>query len=180
MSQPQEQRPFDLLQSIANRYVVQTDAVVNDHQVQGEWRGIGFSLGERQFVAPMAEVAEVLYLPPLTKVPGVKPWFRGLANIRGRLLTVIDLGQFLGLPSHINARESRVLVVQRGELYTGVLVDRISGMQVFDPAQQETSDMDGSLLDGYIEGVFVRGSQSWSIFSLFGLVESSGFLQVAV
>jgi len=179
MSQAAEQRPFELLLQIASSYPEASDYSPAEQQTVGEWRGIGFVLGDRQLVAPMSEVAEVLYLPALTKVPGVKPWFKGLANVRGRLLTVIDLGLFLGMPAKGSARENRVLVVQCGELYTGVLVDRISGMQVFDPAKCLEIEADESLVSGYLQGSFERDNQHWSIFSLFKLVESSQFLQVA-
>src|SRR3546814_12949740 len=55
------------------------------------WSGIGFRLGEHWYVAPMGEVSEVLHEPRYTHLPGVKPWVRGVANLRGRLLPLMDL-----------------------------------------------------------------------------------------
>ena len=60
------------------------------------WSGIGFRLGEHWYVAPMGEVSEVLHEPRYTHLPGVKPWVRGVANLRGRLLPLMDLCGFFG------------------------------------------------------------------------------------
>ncbi len=62
-----------------------------------EWVGIGFRLGAERFVTSRADVREVLPIPEqVTRVPGAKPWLRGIANLRGQLLTVVDLKSFLG------------------------------------------------------------------------------------
>ena len=62
-----------------------------------EWVGIGLRLGNERFVVGREEVREVLMLPStLTRVPGAKPWIRGLANVRGHLLPIADLRGFLG------------------------------------------------------------------------------------
>lgn len=51
---------------------------------QTHWNGLGFSLLGQRFVTPMNEVAELMRLPASTRLPGVKPFVIGIANIRDR------------------------------------------------------------------------------------------------
>ncbi len=64
-------------------------------------------------------------------MPGVKPWVKGVANLRGRLLPVMDLGGFLGLELSKARKQRRVLVVEYNDLFVGLLVDEVVGMQHF-------------------------------------------------
>ena len=95
------------------------------------WSGIGFRMAEHWFVAPMGEVAEVLQEPRLSRIPGVKPWVAGVANLRGRLLPVMDLCGFLGLGLSVVRKQRRVLVLDHEELFAGLLVDEVVGLQHF-------------------------------------------------
>lgn len=58
---------------------------------QQDWVGIGFRMGEQRFVAPIGEIAEILHEPHHAVMPGVKFWVAGIANLRGRLLPLMDL-----------------------------------------------------------------------------------------
>ena len=55
------------------------------------WSGIGFMLDGRRYVAPLEQVSEILTVPSYTRVPGVESWMKGVANVRGRLMAVMDL-----------------------------------------------------------------------------------------
>ncbi len=58
-------------------------------------------------------------------------WMKGVANVRGRLMTVMDLSRFLGQPSELQEKRRRLLVLDQDDLYTGVIVDEVLGMQHF-------------------------------------------------
>ncbi|NIQ08579.1 MAG: chemotaxis protein CheW, partial [Gammaproteobacteria bacterium] len=64
-------------------------------EVRRTWSGIGFRLGEYLLVSPTSEIIEILKCPPLTRVPSALSWVKGIANIRGTLLPVIELKGFL-------------------------------------------------------------------------------------
>ncbi len=88
---------FELLLDIDRRCrLLVADQPPQDTRLQ-HWSGIGFRIAGQWFVAPMGEIAEVLREPRSSRVPGVQPWVRGVANLRGRLLPVMDLSAFLGL-----------------------------------------------------------------------------------
>ena len=145
------------------------------------WSGIGFRLGERWYVAPMGEVSEVLHEPRCTQLPGVKPWVKGVANLRGSLLPIMDLCGFLGGQLSAPRKQRRVLVVDYKELFVGLMVDEVLGMQHFDQARFEPVSLDTQ--DGpagaFIKGQFER-EQRWQVFSPFALAQSARFMDVAL
>jgi len=145
------------------------------------WSGIGFRLGEHWYVAPMGEVSEVLHEPRYTSLPGVKPWVRGVANLRGRLLPLMDLCGFFGHELSSVRKQRRVLVVDNEEVFAGLLVDEVLGLQHFAQGSLEP------VLPGYLDGpesAFVQGrfpgDRQWQVFSPFAVTRSPGFMDVAV
>lgn len=172
---------FELLLDIDRRCrLLAADLPLQETRRQ-TWSGIGFRLGEHCFVAPMGEVAEVLTAPRLSRIPGVKPWVAGVTNLRGQLLPVTDLGGFLGLEATLTRKQRRVLVVDHDELFTGLLVDEVLGLQHFALDGLELSPPSPLLGSAapYIQGHFQR-EHCWGIFSPFALAQAPGFVDVAL
>ncbi|WP_111657899.1 chemotaxis protein CheW [Isoalcanivorax indicus] len=144
------------------------------------WSGIGFMLDGVRYVAPLDEVSEILKVPPYTRVPGVLSWMKGVANVRGRLMTVMDLTGFLNKATTLQERRRRLLVIDEGELYTGLAVDDVLGMQHFpvDGFSAGTAEADEAVAP-YIRGSYTRDDGHWAVFSLFQLADDPRFLQVA-
>jgi len=117
----------------------------------------------------------VLHEPRCTLMPGVKPWVKGVANLRGRLLPVMDLGGFLGLELSVARKQRRVLVVEYQDVFVGLLVDEVVGMQHFAQDALSTSSAGGA---PFIQGQF-DGDQLWQVFSPFALAQAPGFMDVA-
>lgn len=151
---------------------------------ESTWSGVAFKLGEFNFIAPLGEVLEVVNPLAMTQVPKVKPWMKGLTNLRGRLLPVTDLGQFAGMESSAIKQDSaKIIVVSHDELYTGLMVDRVFGIQHFSPEQfSGTSVQVQPSLDVYLQGYFydARKDDVWHVFLLSKLIEQSEFLNAAV
>jgi len=147
----------------------------------GEWIGVGFRLGSDHFVADRAEVKEVLSVPEsTTRVPGAKSWLRGIANVRGQLITVVDLKAFLGGGISMPDRRSRVLVVSSRDVPTGLLVDEVLGFRRFNASDYRTDAITPIIrCDGYIEGSYRRGAEAWPYFRLSKLLADGQFLTAA-
>jgi twitching motility protein PilI len=100
--------PFELLVELERRARAAIAEREGNELAEQAWVGVGFRLGEERFLASRSDVREVLPIPnQLTRVPGAKPWLRGIANIRGQLLTVVDLKAFLGAGATITRKEAR-------------------------------------------------------------------------
>jgi twitching motility protein PilI len=166
--------PFALLSAMEKR--LQTARVDLAAGAAQFWTGLGFRLGDRWLVAPREDVREVITLPPLTRVPGARPWLLGLANVRGSLLPICDVHRLLGEEHHTLARNSRVLVYNNDRVPAGFLVDEVSGYRQFTPADQRKELLsDAGVLQPYLLGAFVRESQPWFAMSLHKLAAGDMF-----
>ncbi|MEW3750906.1 chemotaxis protein CheW [Pseudomonas aeruginosa] len=161
------QTPFQLLVDIDQRCRRLAAGLPAQQEAVQSWSGIGFRMGGRFFVAPMGEVGEVLHEPRYTQLPGVKTWVKGVANVRGRLLPIMDL-------------QRRVLVVEHLDVFAGLIVDEVFGMQHFpvDTFSEQLPPLEAAL-QPFIHGVFHR-EQPWLVFSPHALAQHQGFLDVAV
>ncbi len=131
---------FELLLQIDRRCRLLAADLPSQPTRQDSWSGIGFRLGEHWYVAPMGEVSEVLHEPRFTQLPGVKSWVKGVANLRGRLLPIMDLCGFFGHELSAVRKQRRVLVVEHDEVFAGLLVDEVFGLQHF---ARDSSAADG-------------------------------------
>ncbi|TAH45512.1 MAG: chemotaxis protein CheW [Betaproteobacteria bacterium] len=97
----------------------------------GERRGLlGFQAGGMNWLIDLAESGEILPPPPLSSVPLTKPWYVGLANVRGTLYGVVDLALFHQTPPTVPGGAARlVLVGARLGINCALLVSRITGLR---------------------------------------------------
>ncbi|MCC5871710.1 MAG: purine-binding chemotaxis protein CheW [Gammaproteobacteria bacterium] len=146
------------------------------------WRGLGFNVGGNRLVSELGQVLEVLAPPRVTPIPGVEPWVLGVANVRGRLLPVIDLCAYLGLANTTTRSEWRTLVVEDGDLYCGLLVEQSFGMLQFEPQDAELGD-DGKVEPGlarFLRGSFRQSARQWRVMDVRALVREPTFFEVGV
>jgi len=146
-----------------------------------EWIGIGFTVAGKELLSKMGEVTEILDTPPYTRVPGVKPWVVGIANVRGGLLPLMDLNGFITGESLPNRSSGRVMVVNHNGLLTGLIVEEIHGMRHFSPNEQtyELPEI-SNRLKPYIKQAFQKDNDYWAVFSMHALVEDERFLQASL
>jgi twitching motility protein PilI len=176
-----EATPFAVLTSIAMRSRQLSAGLPEQEKAAEQWNGIGFMLAGEHYVAPMGEVTEILHVPRFTQIPGVRPFLMGAANVRGRLLPLVDLDAFFELPrSAASPRQRRVLVVEKDDLFSGLVVDSVLGMQYFG-AENFTSDTRGvpDRVQPFVAGGYTRNGETWNVFSATELLGDEHFLDVA-
>jgi len=144
------------------------------------WSGVGFVMDGKKYVAPLDEVSEILSVPVYTRLPGARSWMKGVANVRGRLMTVMDLSGFLEKNSPVQEKRRRLLVLDQDDLYTGMTVDEVLGMQHF-PIDEfvESLPVSDASVTPFVRGAYRRDGEYWSVFSLTRLAEDPRFMQVA-
>ena len=174
------QTPFDLLKQIEQRSRNKAKGLPQQVEVRRPWSGMGFRVGESFLVSSLREVSEILELPELTRVPHAKPWVKGVANVRGVLLTILDLRGFIdGQVTEIN-RRTRLLVIRRGEMNVGLIVDQAMGLRhFFDEEQVGELPPVSSQFGNYLLGAYRQGETHWGVFSMRKLVQDPAFLEVA-
>jgi len=150
-------------------------------EVSNEWSGIAFRLDGNNLLAPMDQVVEILDFPVLSAVPMTQPWVRGIANIRGNLLPVIDLKGLLGNQLTRVTDKTRVLVIDYEGIYSGLVVDEVMGLKHFLDEEYTEDEADvAALLQPYIGYGYRRNEQIWWVLSLYAVADSQQFLQAAV
>lgn len=144
------------------------------------WTGVGFVLAGQNFLAPIGEVAEILKVPKYTMIPGVAGWMRGLANVRGRLLPIMDLLMFLNRRGGQQGVRRRILVVDHEEVFSGLIVDEVLGMQHF-PAAEFNASSAGVFpeIAPYVRGSFMRDGKVWYVLLMSRLIEDPRFLKAS-
>ncbi len=172
------ERPFELLLELERAHAPRSPRARARPPRSDEWVGIGFRLGAERFVTTRGDVREVLPVPEhVTRVPGAKPWLRGIANLRGQLLTVVDLKSFLGAGSAAAERQARVLIVASRDVPTGLIVDEVVGFRRFGANEYHDETPAGVIrCEHYVEGCYRRGSEVWPRFSLSKLLADEQFL----
>jgi twitching motility protein PilI len=174
-------RPYELLCELDQRARAAAQGQPDSTASGAEWVGIAFRLGGEAFLLAREETREVMGYPAaVTRVPGAKSWIRGLSNVRGQLLPVIDVRAFLGSGGTSVTRATRVLVANHREIPAGLVVDEVMGFRRFYDSEF-SSDLPPTLLrcERYLAGAFKRGAEVWPVFSVRGLLESQQFLQAA-
>ncbi|MGO1500430.1 MAG: chemotaxis protein CheW [Marinobacter sp.] len=176
-----EAAPFAVLTDIAQRSRTMAAGLPEQQEAVELWNGIGFVLAGERYVAPMGEVTEILHVPRFTHIPGVQPFLMGAANVRGRLLPLVDLAGFFSIPrSSRSQRERRVLVIERGDVFSGLVVDTVLGMQYFatDSFKAAPAGVPENV-QPFVAGGYERNEEVWKVFSAVDLLEDERFLDVA-
>lgn len=115
---------------------------------------VAFRLGEETYAIDISYIHEIIRMRTITFVPRAPHYMRGVINLRGRIVPVMDLSARLGLPSHEETAQSRIIVVEIGDESIGLIVDAVSEVLRLPEDQIEPpSQMAGSESANYISGL---------------------------
>lgn len=173
--------PFDVLLHLDQRIRERTPVRETGAQLS-EIRGrLALRLATWNLLLSMDDVAEIIPVPrTITRVPGVKRWLLGIANLRGKVISVSDLRDFLiDLPT-TRLPGSQIVVLRSGEWDYGLLVDEIIGMRHFGP-QHRLPSLDGleANLRPYVIEAFLDENLKWLVFNTGKLLSDDRFLNAA-
>jgi len=126
-------------------------------------RYVLFVVREMLFAVPIERVLETDRIAAITPLPGAAVGVRGLTNLRGEVVPVIDLREVLGWPAPENPTARRMLVIQDGnrQPLTVLLVDQVKGLAAFAHPAWKSAEMAGAHgAEGYVNAVAER-DQEW-------------------
>jgi len=141
---------------------------------------LGVTIGESRWLLNLQEAGEIVSVGPITQVPLTQAWFLGLTNIRGNLISVVDLAHFRGMPPTPIEKESRIVAFGPALGFnSGLLVSRVMGLRnVAEMEAQSGQDADGApwAAQRYVD----RESQVWTELNLSLIVQDPRFLHVGL
>lgn len=173
---------FEVVRAQAQRFYSDSKALPAQTDFKPLTAAFCFTVLGVDLVIPLDELAEVQKMPECTRLPRVKPWLLGVASIRGKLVPIVDLVNFLSGETRPAMKSQRILVLAVTGGLVGVLVDSVAGVKRFETAQfcEHTADIPPPL-GRYVQGCFVDGSdQGKYLFRPLQLIEDDLFRDVAV
>src|SRR6056297_1285714 len=167
---------FELLADFERRSIAHDASGSSQRDRDNTWDGVVFRLGSHRLTVGITEVDEILPLPQATPVPGSRDWLIGMANVRGNLVTIVDLGWFLfGSRTPITMRTRLILTRLQGR-YVGLIVDEVFGQRHFNRNDLAPLDEPQESLQRLVEDQFPQGEDRWGRLQLRQLMTDPRFL----
>ena len=115
---------------------------------------VSFRIGKEIFGVPITMVQEIVRVPEITPVPDMPSFIKGVINLRGKIVSVIDLGKRLKLDCAPLSRSSRILVLEVEKKIIGLLVDAVTQIIKVPPeAVEPPPEIVSSIAAEYLMGV---------------------------
>ena len=140
-------------------------------------RYLNFSLGDEEFAIPLLSVREVIAVPETTPIPHSPGYFLGIMNLRGQIITILDLRVKLGIKA-VAKEENAVIICELMGLCIGIVVDSVNC--VLAPRPEEISDhpeIHNSKASEFITAVFRKDKK---LILFIDLAKSLGFEDISV
>lgn len=129
---------------------------------------LSFRTANQDYALAIMQVREIRCWTQPTILPHAPTYVKGVINLRGTVLPVVDLAERLGLSSHEATERSVVVVVEDGDRLVGLLVDAVSDILTRNAADlQSPPDMSGSdPTVGFVESLTLSGEEMIRILNL--------------
>lgn len=141
---------------------------------------LGVMIGETRWLLNLQEAGEIVSVGAVTPVPLTRDWFLGLINVRGNLVSVIDLARFRGMSATQIEKDSRVIAFAPSLSFNcGLLVSRVMGLRNVADMEMQPQPPSGDspwIAQRYLD----RDSHVWNELNLSLIVQDPQFLQIGV
>ena len=113
-----------------------------------------FALGDEEYGVAILNVQEIKGYAPVTPIPNTPPWVRGVMNLRGTIVPVIDLRLRLGMPAADYGPFTVIVVLAVGAKVVGAIVDAVSDvLSIPDGQVQQTPDLGVAIDVRFVGGI---------------------------
>lgn len=144
------------------------------------WSVVGFRIRDQLLACRTDPIEEIISPPPHTPIPGTRDWLLGIANVRGNLAAVSDLGWYLfGEPTTTTAR-SRLILTRFQSRLAGLLVDEVMGQRHFHADDlHDDEHWINTPLSGLVDHSFPVSDAVWGILDIERLEKRADFINGA-
>jgi purine-binding chemotaxis protein CheW len=126
-----------------------------EDKAQDSQQFLTFLLEGQEYGLEIFKIREIRGYAPITPIPNVPPHVRGVMNLRGTVLPVVDLRMKFGLPAVEYNKYTVIVIAMVGEKTVGLLVDAVSDvLMVAKDSMREAPDFGASVDTRFISGVF--------------------------
>jgi purine-binding chemotaxis protein CheW len=140
---------------------------MNDTAEPGHRKLIAFRVGRQEFCIDVAMVREIRGWTAATALPRAPRYLRGVINLRGAVLPIVDLALRLGLPGPAPTARNVIIVVQINQRQIGLLVDAVSDiLTASDGNILPSPDVPSALVKTFVRGLLPVDGRMISLISL--------------
>jgi twitching motility protein PilI len=138
---------------------------------------LGIEAGHDYWLLDLADAGEVIPLPKIVPAPLTKPWFIGVANVRGNLYGIVDFPAFLGAAPVPQIEHARVLLLgERHRINVGLLVNRVIGLRQIDRLSEHAAEEPQT---AWVAAQYIDPEgRIWKAIDVGRLVEHPDFLHI--
>ncbi|MBA3508266.1 MAG: chemotaxis protein CheW [Betaproteobacteria bacterium] len=160
-------------QELAARLASKTAAQVESSR-------LGMACMDERWLIRLSDAGEVITMPPIVAVPLTQPWYLGVANIRGNLVSVIDFAGFLARNVAAGGAQSRLVLFgpRAGDLNAGIVVQRVLGLRNIAELAPAAAPTEAPAW--YAQRWMDRDGNPWQEIDLAKLAVDPVFLQVGI
>ena len=139
---------------------------------------LGLRAGGEAWLVDLKEAGEVIPVPPVSPVPLARAWFKGVANVRGNLYSVTDLGALLGLqPTAMNDQARLLLVAERFRAGAALLIESSLGLRNAEDLKHQA----GAPAERWVRAQYQDAeAKRWKELDISALIQDEAFLEVSV
>ena len=135
---------------------------------------ISFCIGEQEYCVDIMSVREIRGWSPATPLPQTPDYMRGVINLRGAVLPIMDLATRLGLPASELTVRSVIIVVKVDERLVGLLVDAVSDiLSITDDLIQPTPDVASQMAKDFVSGIIATDGRMIGLIALDAILPPS-------
>ena len=141
-------------------------------------RYLEFDLGNEQFAIPLILVKEVISLPSMTPIPRAPDYFSGVMNLRGMIITVLDLRKKMSITPKEDQTESAVIIINHEEIQLGVIVDEANRVLAVEKSNiVDAVESSSSKHSKFVQGIIKQDEgQLTVLLDIMGLLDLNDLL----
>ncbi|MES2731566.1 MAG: chemotaxis protein CheW [Bacteroidota bacterium] len=151
----------------------------------GNQQLIVFRLGGEEYGVSIKQVKEIVIMPPVARIPLTPPYVKGVANVRGNILAIIDLAEKFGFAADAeptaDSKPSYILVMESENLKMGIMVKEVPSTLSVNSDQIDYSPSiihDSSIESNYIKGIVRAGSRLIILIDMYKVVSKEALQSV--
>ena len=141
--------------------------------MKGELHIVGFKVGRETYGVPITSLHEIVRVPEITAVPDAPDYIEGVINLRGKIVSVLDLRKRLGETAITPSRRNRILVVEQNGRLSGLIVD--SASEVLKIAASDVEPSPTESLEGGLNCVTGLGKHDGRLIVLLDMAKLLAF-----
>ena len=126
----------------------------------GAGQYLSFFLAGEEYGLEILKVREIIGILPVTRVPRTPQYVRGVINLRGKVIPIIDLRLKLSMEAVEDDRETCIIVVQANSVQMGIVVDKVSEvLDIVESEIEEAPEFGASIDTAYLLGLAMSGGR---------------------